>query len=141
MKTTERFDKAVTKLYNAFHENRLNGMDCKACAVGNMCDNVDYWTNWSSYKKRKEISIKIGYSFVEIDNIESLFMFGVKINEIEESKWDVGNKEHKGKETQFKGLCAVVEYLCELDNIPNIMDYTKLFETENDKPKYQLIEL
>lgn len=39
MKTTKRFDNAVTKLYNAFHNGELNAMDCTMCAVGNMCDN------------------------------------------------------------------------------------------------------
>jgi len=36
MKTTERFEKAVSKLYNAFHENRLDASDCEHCAVGNI---------------------------------------------------------------------------------------------------------
>ena len=42
------------------------------------------------------------------------------------------------KEQQFKGLCAVVEYLCELDGIPNVMDYTSLFETKEGKPVKEL---
>lgn len=46
----------------------------------------------------------------------------------------------KNKELVFIALCAVVEYLCELDKIPNVMDYTKLFETENNQPKYSLHE-
>lgn len=36
---SERFTNAVTKLYNAFHKGTLNAWDCKACAVGNICDN------------------------------------------------------------------------------------------------------
>lgn len=145
MKTTERFDKAVTKLYNAFHNNSLNAMDCAMCAVGNMCDNNPDWA--FTYKTNT------GYSAKEIKNIEQLFMHGYNINtekhiQLEKSfsfsgtgfGWDAKDvKCTTNKHLVFIALCAVVEYLCELDNIPNVMDYTKLFETENDKPKYQLL--
>jgi hypothetical protein len=42
------------------------------------------------------------------------------------------SKKRNTKEFQFKGLEAVVKYLCELDGISNVMDYTSLFEY-NDK--------
>ena len=42
------------------------------------------------------------------------------------------------KQTQFKGLEAVINYLCELDNIPNIMEYTSLFEYQDNKPLKEL---
>lgn len=142
MKTTERFDNAVTKLYNAFHDGKLNAMHCSACAVGNICDNNygwDYLPNFAAttyFKANPESSIeeieygekvikKTGYSVYELVEIERIFLTSCE--------YGIGNKEQ-----HFKGLCAVVEYLCELDNIPNVIDYTKLFETENDKPKYQL---
>jgi hypothetical protein len=138
MKTTNRFENAVIKLYNAFHENRLNAMDCYACAVGNICDNKDDW-KWQNgfytesfrHASVSQINLaneqieKTGYSRVELVKVEKLFM---------DTHKDVSELKHQ----QFKGLCAVVEYLAELDNIPNPMDYTKLFETENDKPKYEL---
>ena len=47
------------------------------------------------------------------------------------------SSEHS-KHHQFKGLEAVVKYLCELDGIPNVMDYTSLFESVNDKPVNEL---
>jgi len=137
MKTTKRFENALMKLYNAFHENRLNAMDCQACAVGNICNNSSIWRNYASFntcdftieisKRDLPPSIRsFGYSKLEIANIEKIF--------IESCNFESGTKEQ-----QFKGLCEVVEYLAELDNIPNPMDYTKLFETENDLPKYELI--
>ena len=43
MKTTKRFDLAIQKLYQAFHNNTLNPDDCKLCAVGNILDNNDNW--------------------------------------------------------------------------------------------------
>lgn len=143
MKTTKRFDNAVAKLYNAFHENRLDALDCTMCAVGNICDGSMNWEcdprfarntifkTWSQYYSEEEIEdgklviAKSGYSTDELVKVELIFL-------------DACKKTNGNKDQQFKGLCAVVEYLCELDNITNVMDYTKLFETENDKPKYQL---
>ena len=34
-----RLENAITKLYNAFHNGELNSLDCRHCAVGNLCDN------------------------------------------------------------------------------------------------------
>ncbi len=140
MKTTERFDNAVSKLYTAYHNGTLNPFSCQACAVGNILDNDDTWgdngciAERTFTKKQKQLA---KYSRKELNTIEALFMSG------DRDFWDgYGTIRHPGqkgtKETQFKGLCAVVEYLCELDNIPNVMDYTKLFESENNEPKYQL---
>lgn len=143
----KRFENAVMKLYNAFHENRLDLWDCQACAVGNMCDNDDRWMEVISgyriavnkrLKKEKfnslrhnETTKKTGYSIYDLSKIEALFIG---------ASTDSGKSAYH-KDSQFKGLCAVIEYLCELDNIPNIMDYTKAFETENDAPKFQLEEI
>ncbi|MBO6632862.1 MAG: Na(+)-translocating NADH-quinone reductase subunit F, partial [Psychroserpens sp.] len=44
----------------------------------------------------------------------------------------------KDKDLLFNGLSEVVRFLCQLDGVPNVMDYTKLFETENNRPKYEL---
>lgn len=131
--STERFEKAVTKLYKAFHNNELNGMCCKRCAVGNMCDNTGGWG--STYDTKK--CIETGYSPYELMNIEHLFMFGHRYDDYPwDKKWDVG--EYQDKEVNFKGLCAVVEYLCELDNIPNVMDYSSLFEYNEKGAKKEL---
>lgn len=142
MKTTKRFENAVMKLYNAFHENRLNAMDCTACAVGNLvghgnwfgCRFEDEDINNPTVDKKTlhffDFAVnKSGYSEKELSELEYIFL-----KEWEKSKTIDG----RNKDVQFKGLCAVVEYLAELDNIPNPMDYTKLFETENEQPKYEL---
>lgn len=137
-----RLENAITKLYAAFHNGELQASNCTMCAVGNICDNSMEWANKFGHGMDTEMNVlvqitsynygyrklysKNGYSGLELHTIEKLFlesMIGLDITL---------------KETQFKGLCAVVEYLCELDNIPNVMDYTKLFETENNQPKYQL---
>jgi hypothetical protein len=124
MKTTKRFDEAVSKLYNAFHDGTLNAMDCEACAVGNICNNNGHWDDlpvfqstvkWGNdmepsqlqLKKAKRVIKESGYSEKELIEIEIIFLKSCEFS--------------KGtKEQQFNGLCAVVEYLCELDNIPNV---------------------
>ena len=126
LKTTKRFDEAVKKLYNAFHENRLNAMDPCACAVGNLCDNSSGWClNYATNEAKNT-----GYSVKELTNVENIFMYG--------KQWTPYDINSKNKELVFEALCAVIEYLCQLDNIPNIMDYKKLFETEENKLKYEL---
>lgn len=143
MKLPIRLENAITKLYTAYHSNTLNAFDCRACAVGNICDGSDMWADYFGHnvvrtKNDKVIGVyensealipyfKNGYNQNELHMVENLFL-----------KEFIGIVGKKDKEMEFKGLCAVVEYLCELDNIPNVMDYTKLFETENNEPKYQL---
>ena len=140
MKTTERFTNAVTKLYNAFHNGTLNTMSPCACAVGSIVGN-DRWIENFIYRpfarRSDEMSDKFnidiqktGYSQKELQYVEKIF--------IETVHPDETTYNNETKDRQFKGLCAVVEYLCELDGIPNVIDYTCLFETENEKPKYEL---
>jgi len=137
MKTySERFEKAVSKLYKAFHDDDLNFGDCSACAVGSIVGHGEWYLSspleiWSgNYELPLEADIQennSGYSIIELSNIERIFILAFK------DSFDPNDKE-----SQFKGLCAVVEYLCELEGIENIMDYQCLFETENEQPKYKL---
>ena len=147
MKTTKRFEEAVTKLYKAFHEGTLDAMDCRHCAVGNMCNNSRNWGDYTRSVSLTQEERKTGYSRVELNNIESYFLYGsididnrLFLNNISNLDVEYGESTiEKQKELQFKGLCAVVKYLAELDNIPDPTDYSKLFETENNKAKYELI--
>ena len=127
MKTTERFDNAVTKLYNAFHNGELEMEDCKKCAVGNIVGHGN-WTcgSPSAYildkKPIRDMFIRqneSGYSKENLAKVEWLFIMA-------HNDWNDTDKK-----AQFKGLCAVVEYLCELDGIPNVMDYKSLFEYDD----------
>ena len=146
MKTTERFDNAVSKLYTAFWNGTLNAMDCKACACGNICNNSRDWV--------KDYKSDSGYSPDELLNIEQIFMHGyredirgyinhplsidLKYLNRDGIGWDAKKVNSENKDLVFLAMTSVVEYLCELDDIPNVMDYTKLFESENNEPKYQL---
>lgn len=140
MKTTKRFDSSVTKLYNAFHEGRLRAANCSYCAVGNIVGHGNWHGGFKNDFKSYigfDKENKSGYSSKELSKVE--FEFIKHIIEQDKNGMYLFIDLEETKENQFKGLCAVVEYLAELDNIPNPMDYTKLFETnEKNEPKYEL---
>jgi hypothetical protein len=143
MKTTKRFDAAIIKLYNAFHNGELEYYNCEKCAVGNMCNNTKDWSlkinflvSHYSLKELEKIllnvehteeTLKTGYSIVELANIERLFM-----KSDYEKSLDI-------KKRQFIGLCSVIEYLCELDNIPNVKEIQSLFEIGTTKKLKEII--
>ena len=53
----QRFEAAVAKLYDAFHNNRLNPECCLQCAVGNILDNTDQWRHFTE----EHGSLKLNY--------------------------------------------------------------------------------
>jgi hypothetical protein len=124
-----RFENAALKLYNAFNKGELNAMDTCACAVGNLCNNEDFWTG-SNYKPFKTKNIT-GYDMEEIKNIENLFMFG----ERDINKRALWNAQSMTKENQYNALMAVLEYLSELDNIKfpllTVDDFKRVLQNNN----------
>lgn len=148
MKTTKRLEQALIKLYNAYHNDRLNPEDCTACAVGNILDNHESWKHLTlqhgslqlSYVGRvhQNLGRKFnGYSPFEILQIEKIFLeaCGFKTPLCHYNRKPINPTD---KDVLFKGLNAVVAYLCKLDNIPNVMDFSKIFEQENGYPVYKL---
>jgi hypothetical protein len=150
MKTSIRLEQAIKKLYVAFHNNQLNPECCKQCAVGNILDNTDSWKHLSDHhgslklnyvgSVHQNLGRKFnGYTPLELLQIEATFLKAC----LYELPFHHKNKKPKNptdKDLLFNGLDAVVSLLCELDHIPNIMDYSKLFEfDENEKPKYSLL--
>lgn len=147
MEIPKRLEQALIKLYNAFHSNELNPECCTACAVGNILDNIDSWKHLTeghgslhlSYVGRVHQNLGRtfnGYTPVELLQIEKIFLeacgFKVPLCHYNPKPTNPTNKE-----TLFNGLCAVVTHLCLLDNIPNVMDYTKVFEYETNTPVYK----
>lgn len=151
MKTSVRLNLAIKKLYNAFHNNELHPECCKQCAVGNILDNKDSWKHLSDHHGAMELNYignvhqtlgrKFnGYTPLELLQIEATFLkaCGYQLPLHHKNKKP---KNPTDKDTLFNGLTEVVTLLCELDTIPNIMDYTKLFEFENEKPRFQIAEI
>jgi len=148
MKTPERLEQAITKLYVAFHNGTLNPEYCKSCAVGNICDNTDYWNYLTESHGSLELSYigklnenfgrrVYGYSPKELLQIEIVFLKGCGFS-VPLTLKSKRPENPKDKDLLFHGLNATIAFLCKLDNIPNVMDYSKLFEFENNLPKYQL---
>lgn len=132
---TERFKKAYDALVTAFFEGRLNKWDCAACAVGSIIHGclgaeeadwaapvyikggVKYNVPWGSYSASSGVvNIDVvqltGYAKKEIAKIEEVFMRYC---------------EGLSLEDQYKGLCAVVDVLMELDNMTPDVSYKNKF--------------
>ncbi|NCO62926.1 MAG: Na(+)-translocating NADH-quinone reductase subunit F, partial [Flavobacteriia bacterium] len=79
-----------------------------------------------------------GYSPLELLHIEARFLkaCGYQLPLHHKNKKP---KNPTDNDVLFEGLTAVVTYLCKLDNIPNVMDYTKLFEVKNEEFHFQLV--
>lgn len=111
MKTeiNERLKKAFSELYNCFHH------------IDEPEINFEYMS-------------EIGYDSTEVFNMRDTYLTKINwYNQVNRTGTHILTPN-----LRQKGFFAVVEYLCELDGIPNVMDYTCLFETENEKPKYEL---
>lgn len=151
MNIPNRLEQALIKLYNAFHNKILHPEDCTVCAVGNILDNKDFWKYLSDdHGSLRLNSVGIihqklgrkfnGYSPKELLEIESVFLktcgYKVPLNYKNDKL-----KNPTDKEILFNGLCAVVSLLCKMDDVPNVMDYSRLFEYEENKPKHQLEDI
>lgn len=150
MKTSQRFDAAVSKLYNAFHNNTLNPLCCNQCAVGNILDNKDYWKHLSDYHGSLRLNYVglvhqnlgkrfNGYSPVELLQMESVFLKACGYQLPLES--NANQKKSITKDTLFQGLEAVVSTLCELDTLPNVMDCSKLFQYKQNPKEENILQL
>ncbi len=147
METPKRLEQALIKLYNAFHNNELNPEYCSACAVGNILDNHDSWKHLSNDHGSIELSYVgrvhqrlgrkfNGYTPLELLHIEKTFLeacgFTTPLNHYNSKPKNTTNKD-----ILFNGLSSVVNYLCKLEGIKNVMDYSKIFEFEDENPVYK----
>jgi len=149
MRTSNRFNTAVEKLYKAFHDKTLNPDDCKQCAVGNILDNRDYWKHLTD--KHGSVQLNYlgslhqnmgkrfnGYSPIELLRIETAFLKGCGYY------FTAQMRLHRPETTQddyilFKGLCEVVSELCKLDGQKDIMDCSALFQYKAKTTNYELV--
>ncbi|AOW19786.1 Na(+)-translocating NADH-quinone reductase subunit F [Urechidicola croceus] len=141
MVLSERLDNAIQKLYVAFHNDTLIPECSKQCAVGNICDNTDSWKHLTDIHGSSQLNYVglvhqrlgrkfYGYSPIELLKIETIFLKGCGFSIPYNHKTKKPIKT-TSKDILFDGLCAVISYLCELDDVDNVMDYSKLFEFEN----------
>ena len=146
--TPYRLEQAIKKLYTAFHNDTLHPECCKSCAVGNILDNTDSWRHLSdthgsvvlNYVGRvnEGFGRRInGYTPSELLQIEAVFLQGCGYG-LPLVRKSVRPKDPTSKEVLFNGLCAAITFLCALDGVDNVMDYSKLFEFEDNQPVHEL---
>lgn len=151
MKTPHRLEQAINKLYRAFHNSTLRPECCLQCAVGNILDNTDAWKYLSDQHGSLQLNYVglvhqnlgrkfNGYSPMELLKIEAVFLKGCGYT-IPLNRLGVKPKKTKDKEVLFNGLCETVALLCAMDGVYNVMDYSKLFEFDNNQPRYKMNEL
>ena len=150
METTNRFNLAVQKLYKAYHNNTLNPECCNNCAVGNILNNTDSWKHLSDLHGSLQLNYLglvhqnlgrrfYGYSPLELLQIEALFLEGCGY-EIPLKYKNDKVKNTTNKEALFNGLETVITFLCELDGVPNIMDYNNVFNFNKGKIKNEKLQ-
>ena len=145
MTIPKRLDEAIKKLYVAFRSNQLNPECCHKCAVGNILDGKDAWKHLTdshgsvklNYLGRvhQNLGRKFnGYSPLELLQLEAVFLnacgYSIPFGRF-------GNKpaEKLSQDILFKGLCATVEYLCRIENISSVMDYSDIFNYNLNQSK------
>ncbi|WP_299778257.1 Na(+)-translocating NADH-quinone reductase subunit F [uncultured Formosa sp.] len=146
METTTRFNLAINKLYHAFHADTLHPECSKQCAVGNILDHKDAWKHLTDNHGSTQLNYLgqvhqtlgrrfNGYTPLELLQIEATFLkaCGYTIPLHHTNKKPINSSD---KYILFKGLSAVVSYLCKLDDSPDIMDCSKLFKYEITKTEY-----
>ncbi|MCG2459961.1 Na(+)-translocating NADH-quinone reductase subunit F [Flavobacteriaceae bacterium F89] len=151
MGTSKRLDRAIKKLYIAFYNGTLHPECSKSCAVGNILDNKDSWKHLSDSHGSLQLNYVglvnqnlgrkfNGYSPVELLQIESEFLEGcgyvLPLN--------ASNRKPKNptdKEVLFQGLSKAIALLCALDGVENVMDYSRLFQSQNKTQPYAIAEV
>lgn len=140
MKTQERFDNAINKLYNSFHNGTLNPECAKQCAVGNICGNTDSWRHLTDIHGSLVLNYTgivnenfgrkfYGYKPSELLQIEAAFLRGCGYS-LPYTHTSIKPADATNKENLFDGLCEVVALLCKLEGIHDIMNYSNLFDFE-----------
>ena len=133
MKTTPRLEQAITKLYTAFYDNRLNPESCTECAVGNICNNTDAWSNFTdvhgsvklNYVGRVHQTIErkhYGYTPLELLQIEATFLKACGFNL--PLKGNYSKPKELTDDLLFTALEKTITYLCKIDNVANIFNYS-----------------
>lgn len=129
MKTTKRFDEAVIKLANAFHNKELVPGWCASCAIGTLIGRTGKWylyifhnglLNEKGLLEAREELESIDYNMNEVIRIESIFEYSYN-----HSREVLKNKK---RESIFYVLCEVVKLLAEFDGITGVMDIESLLK-------------
>lgn len=131
MNLPARLEQALSKMYRAFYQDRLDPEDCKYCAVGNICDNRDFWKHFTDLHGSDQLNYIgwvneefgkrfYGYSPKELLKTEAVFLKGCGYS-FSKGKRLLKPAAKIDRDMMFSGLTAAVDYLCKLDGVDNVM--------------------
>ncbi len=138
MPSSIRFQTAVEKLYKAFHSDHLHPECYQQCAVGNICDQRDFWRHFTDDHGSNELNYVgrvhqllgrtyQGYTPQELIEIEAAFLEGCGYS-LPLRFQSKNNINPHDKNVHFEGLCAAIQKLCELDKMKDPFDISTLFD-------------
>lgn len=133
---TPRLEQALSKLYAAFNEGRLNPECCTACAVGNICNNVDAWKHFTDAHGSLNLNYigqvnegfgrrLYGYLPSELLQIEAVFLKACGF-ELPIKRGSIKPQNPTSNEVLFNGMRAVIGFLCDLDQVKDVMEVETL---------------
>lgn len=145
MKLPKRTENAIEKLYTAFHKEELKPECHSQCAVGNICNNTTAWQHLTEHHGSGKLSYVgiihqglgrkfFGFSPIELLQIEQEFLLGCGYS-LPLHYLKKNNQLHQ--DDLFEGLTKVVAYLCQLEQISNVMDCSLLFDYEPAESKVE----
>ncbi len=143
--TPARLDRALSKLYTALYDGSLNPECCVACAVGNICDNNDVWKNFTDSHGSLKLNYigqvneafgkrLYGYLPSELLQIEAVFLKACGY-ELPIRRGHSKPDNPQSQEVLFNGMRAVVQFLCELDNVADVMELQEQFTIPETRVK------
>ncbi len=131
-----RTEKAINRLYTAFHKGELHpNCHCK-CAVGNILNQADFWAAFSDSIGERNLSYVgrvnqllgrrfEGFTPQELLDIEAVFL--------KRLRFEANGKFSYNQDDLFYGLEAVIKYLCKLDHEPNLLCIEELLDYQPKK--------
>lgn len=144
--TKLRLEQSILKLYTAFYNQELIPESCTHCAVGNICNNTDVWSHFTDLHGSVRLNYvgmvherlgrkHHGYSPLELLQIEATFLkacgFSLPL------KGHYHKPRNLNDDILFSALEETIAYLCKLDNVTNIFDYSKAIREQISKPTPQ----
>lgn len=135
MTNVPRLEQAILKLYTAFYDQTLIPESCTHCAVGNICNNTEAWANFTDIHGSVQLNYvgmvherierkHYGYSPLELLQIEATFLkaCGYRLP----LKGNYTQPKELTNDLLFTALEETIAFLCTLDNVTNVFDYTKI---------------
>jgi len=142
MNISIRLENAIQKLYTAFHNNTLHPEYCHSCAVGNIMEQKEAWQHLTDVHGSLQLNYVgrvhqnfgrkfQGYTPMELLQIEAIFLKACGYV-LPLKKGSARPHNPKDRDILFNGLSAVVRYLCDLDQISDVMDCSALFDFKKE---------